>query len=131
MELMQEKIIVSAGNPAGIHFIQSLLSREIPFAVLISRKNEQEEMNSIGVPLCVEVDLISKDSWIIPEFNVGRVFLFEDSLPLCCRYIQICRSWTGSPIYVISQRGKPRLIYRGLGADHVIHSHSDDLSFLL
>jgi len=45
--------------------------------------------------------------------------------------IEICRSWTGKPIYVITGSGNPRLIYKGLGVNYVIHSNSDDVSFLL
>ncbi|MCY9669919.1 hypothetical protein M5X11_34265 [Paenibacillus alginolyticus] len=68
---------------------------------------------------------------IIPDYPIGNVILFEESLPLCCRYIQICRGLTSRPIYVITQSVNPRLIYKGLGADYVIYSKKGDAKFLL
>lgn len=39
--------------------------------------------------------------------------------------------WTSNSIYVITQGMNPRMIYRGLGADCVLHSRTGDVAFLL
>ncbi|MEK5060616.1 hypothetical protein BK126_22680 [Paenibacillus sp. FSL H7-0326] len=123
-------IIVSAGSKPGRSFIKTLSMRDLPFAILVGSAQERKEMERLYTEPVIQVDF-SEQAPEPPDFHVGQVFLFEESLPVCCKYIQICRLWTCKPIYVISERSKPRLIYRGLGATHVIYSRGSDCSFLL
>lgn len=48
-----------------------------------------------------------------------------------CGDVQICRSWTSKPIYVITGSQNPRNVYKGLGVDYVIHSNAQDYAFLI
>ncbi|GAK40291.1 hypothetical protein PUW24_09620 [Paenibacillus urinalis] len=123
-------IIVAAGGKPGRSFIKTLLMKGLPFAILVSSEHERKEMQRLYVEPVIQVDSFEQAPEP-PDFHVGHVFLFEESLPVCCKYIQVCRSWTCKPIYVITERSKPRLIYRGLGATHVIYSRGSDCSFLL
>ncbi|WP_010497589.1 hypothetical protein [Paenibacillus elgii] len=131
MEQEQQTILVSAPNKPGEAFIRQLQFGSIPFAVIVNNKAEQTRLQELGVERMVMVDTNEENTWLIPEWPVGKVFLFESSLTLCCRYIRICRTWTSEPMYVITPSNHPRLIYKGLGANYVIHTNSGEVSFLI
>ncbi|MCM3268907.1 hypothetical protein [Paenibacillus elgii] len=131
MEQEQQYILVSAPNKPGEAFIRQLKFGSIPFAVIVNNKAEQTRLQELGVERMVMVDTNEENTWIVPEWPVGKVFLFENSLTLCCRYIRICRTWTSEPLYVITQSNHPRLIYKGLGANYVIYTNTGEVSFLI
>ncbi|MFB6365972.1 hypothetical protein ACFCP7_18215 [Paenibacillus elgii] len=131
MEQEQQTILVSAPNKPGEAFIRQLQFGSIPFAVIVNNKAEQARLQELGAERIVIVDTNEENTWLLPEWPVGKVFLFENSLTLCCRYIRICRSWTSEPLYVITQSNNPRLIYKGLGANYVIYTNSNEVSFLI
>ncbi|MCM3627888.1 hypothetical protein M3194_10990 [Paenibacillus glycanilyticus] len=128
---MNDYILVSAPNVQGEDFIKQLQRRHIPFAAIVNNKNEYERMLMLQVSTIIVINTMDEATWRIPELPVGRIFLFERSLNLCCRYIQICRSWTSKSIYVITDSSNPRLIYKGMGANFVIYSGSAETSFLI
>ena len=103
----------------------------IPFIALTNNKLERIKLEGQGVKQIIQVDTSDPGASIIPDYPIGNVILFEESLPLSCRYLQICRRWTSRPIYVITQSVNPRLIYKGLGADYVIYSKNGDVKFLI
>ncbi|MCR8644948.1 hypothetical protein NV379_20040 [Paenibacillus sp. N1-5-1-14] len=128
----QEEFILIVGHTEASEFFMKELQRlNKPFVVLTNNKVEQKKMLKSGIANIVRIDTSEHSTWLVPEHHYQQVYVFEQSLPLCCRFIQICRSWTNQPIYVITKQLRPRLIYRGLGANYVIHSHSDDVTFLL
>ncbi|MEK8132846.1 hypothetical protein WMW72_33695 [Paenibacillus filicis] len=127
----REWILVSAPNKAGELFISQLLARQIPCAAIVNNRVEQERVTRIGVKISHLVDTKNEVTWIMPEFPVGQVFLFENSVTLCCRYLQICSKWTTKPITIITHSSSPRLMYRNLGARNIIHTSSQDVSFLI
>ncbi|UUZ81814.1 hypothetical protein LJK88_45865 [Paenibacillus sp. P26] len=131
MNQQQELILVSAPNKAGEAFIRELLSGGLPFAVLVNNKGEKAAMERLGVKTVLTVSTLEETTWIAPPYSIGKVFLFETSLNLCCRYVRICRPWTSQPVYVITKSSHPRLIYKALGADYVIHTNRDEVSFLI
>jgi hypothetical protein len=125
-----ERILISAPNKTGEVFVREVMRMKLPFALLVNNKAERDKYKEIGAKDWILLDTIDQSTWSLPEIPVGKVFLFETSQTLCCRYIQICRTWTAKPIYVITQESRPRLIYKGLGAAYVIHTHSNEVSFL-
>lgn len=131
MDNRQDIILVSAPNKTGEAFIRLLMAYRLPFAAIANNKREQARMEELGVERMIIVDTTEESTWHIPNFCIGKIFLFESSFPLCCRYIRICSPWTSEPIYVITHSNHPRLIYKGLGAGYVIHTNSEDVSFLL
>lgn len=131
MESLMERILVSAPNKTGEAFIRELIRRDIPFAAMVNNRTEMDRLKEIGVKDWIELDTVDQSTWMIPEYTVGQVFLFETSQTLICRYIQICRTWTVKPIYVVTHSIHPRLIYKGLGADYVIHTNNYEVSFLM
>ncbi|EHB63630.1 hypothetical protein [Paenibacillus lactis] len=131
MEKQQDTILISAPTKAGEAFIRQLLLREIPFAVLANNPAEGERASRLGCKDVIMIDTRDEQTWVLPERPIGKVFLFENSLNLCCRYLRICRTWTSASIYVITNSGNPRLIYRGLGADVVLHTNHDRVDFLI
>ncbi|MFC5704282.1 hypothetical protein ACFPVX_23580 [Cohnella faecalis] len=126
-----EMVLVSAPNIAGESFLKLLQRKSIPYAVIVNNKTEYERIAELGAPNIIVVNTTKENSWVVPEASIGKVYLFEKSLNLCCRYIQICRSWTRKPIYVVTGSHNPRLVYKGLGADYVIHSEGPDFTFLI
>ncbi|OPA73697.1 hypothetical protein BVG16_26760 [Paenibacillus selenitireducens] len=131
MEKQEDYILVSAPNKMGEVFVRKLMAQQQAFAVIVNNKREGEEFKRIGVKHIILVDSSEQNTWKIPDLPIGSVYLFESSLNLCCRYIQICRTWTSKPIYVITRSNNPRLVYKSLGASYIIHTHSSDVSFLL
>lgn len=131
MEKQQQWILVSAPNKAGEAFIRQLIGRQLPFAVIVNNKAEQERLTHMGVKKVHVIDTASEATWMMPKNPIGKIFLFESSLNLTCRYLQICRKWTSEPIYVITHSSNPKLIYKALGANYVIHTTSHEISFLV
>lgn len=131
MEKPQEFILVSAPNKAGEEFIRQLIYMRTSFAAIANNRVEQERLREQGCTNMILIDTRDEQTWIIPEFPVSKVYLFESSLNLCCRYLRICRTWTTESIYVITHSSNPRLIYKGLGADVVLHTNHHQVSFLI
>lgn len=131
MEYEQEFVLVSPATVAGEQFIQLLKVKKIPFAIIVNSQADQLRFEKIGIEHILVIDTQRQDLWRIPQLNIGKIYLFERSLPLCCRYIQICRAWTSDKLYVITEGSQSRLIYRGLGADYIIHTNGSSASFLL
>lgn len=129
--MQSDCLLIAAPTKAGEDFIKQVELVGLPYMALTNNKMERSKLEGLGVKQIVQVDTMEPDTSIIPDFLIGTVLLFEDSFPLCCRYIQICRSWTSRPIYVIMQSENSRLIYKGLGADYVIYSKNGDVKFLL
>jgi len=127
----KDLILISAPNRAGEEFIRYLLRNHIPFAAMVNNSLEFERISALGVEHIIFINTKKEETWVVPDQRVGKVFLFENSLNLCCRYIQICRSWTSKPIYVVTGCGNPRSIYRALGADYIIYTEGQDVSFLI
>jgi hypothetical protein len=127
----EEVILVSAPTKAGEAFMQTLKHRDISFAAMTNSEVEKARLNKIGISQVIVVDTKNHCTWGLPNLPVGRIYLFEHSLALCCRYIQICRSWTSKPIYVVTSGNNSRMIYRGLGANYVIHTQGRDVSYLI
>ena len=131
MDNRQNFILVSASSKAGEAFVRLLMAHRLPFAAIVNNKREQARMKELGVDRIISVDTTEENTWRIPDFPIGKIFLFESSFTLCCRFIRICSPWTTEPIYVITHSNNPRPIYKGLGASFVIHTNSDEVSFLL
>ncbi|MEW9699607.1 hypothetical protein [Paenibacillus sp. SI8] len=124
-------LLIAAPTKAGEDFMKQVKLVGPPFIALTNNKMDRLKLEKQGVKQIIQVDTAESGSPVIPNYPIGNVILFEESLPLCCRYIQICRGWTSRPIYVITQSVNPRLIYKGLGADYVIYSKNGDVKFLL
>ncbi|CAG7640642.1 hypothetical protein PAESOLCIP111_04157 [Paenibacillus solanacearum] len=127
----QNFILVSAPSKAGEAFVRLLAAHRLPFAVIVNNKREEARMAELGAERIIMIDTSEESTWRLPDFPVGKIFLFESSFNLCCRYVRICSPWSQEPIYVITHSNHPRLVYRGLGASFVIHTNSDEVSFLL
>lgn len=129
--MQSDFLLIAAPTKAGEDFMKQARLVGLPIVSLTNNKMERNKLERQGVNQIIQVDTTDPGALIIPDYPIGNVILFEESLPLCCRYIQICRSWTSRPIYVITQSVNPRLIYKGLGADYVIYSTNGDVKFLL
>lgn len=122
--------LVWAPTKAGENFIKLLKFKGLQVAGLTNNHAGKKRLEELGIEHFVVVDTNHQNTWVQPSFPVGKVYLFESSLTLCCRYIQMCRTWTRKPIFVITTSLNPRLVYKGLGAKYVIYSHSGDVAFL-
>ncbi|QGQ94666.1 hypothetical protein EHS13_07070 [Paenibacillus psychroresistens] len=131
MQEQQSLVVVSAPNKAGKSFIHLLMVLEIPFAVLVNSTREYKRMKELGIINIMQINTFDHYEWLKPEFPVGNIYLFERSLPLCCRYLLMCRKWTKSPIRIISNGLMPRMIYRVLGANEIIVNPNENVTFLM
>ncbi|WP_189020015.1 hypothetical protein [Paenibacillus marchantiophytorum] len=126
--------LIAAPTKAGENFMKQAKLLGLPYIAVTNNKLERLRFLELGVQQVIQVDTTeagSSNLSDLPDYPVGKVIIFEESLPLCCRYIGLCRGWTSGPIYVITQSLNPRLVYKGLGADYVIYSKNGDVKFLL
>jgi hypothetical protein len=126
-----EFILVFAPIKTGEQFIHHLKHKNLPFVVVTNNENEQLKLSKLGVDHLILLDTEDQESLAAPEYPIGKIFLFEDTLSLCCRYLQIVRKWTSASLYVITERDNARFVYLGLGADYVIYSKTGNVSFLV
>lgn len=131
MKQPQVRILVTAPNKTGECFIRELIQRRLPFAAIANNGKEKQRLEELGVNTILTLDTNDEGTWIAPDFPVGKVYIFESSLNLSCRYIRICKTWTSEPIYVVIHCGHPRLIYKALGARYVIYLKNEDVSLLI
>ncbi|MFW5433786.1 hypothetical protein [Paenibacillus apiarius] len=124
-------ITVFAPNAMGVDFIRQLRGAGLPVAAIASNGRLAKQMEKLGVAYVCRVNTTDPKEWNVPEVPVGRLFLFEQSFALSCRLLQVCRQWSCEPITLVTKRHHPRSIYRLLGADYVIYTQSDQVSFLL
>jgi hypothetical protein len=127
----QDIILISAPNKLGESFIRYLMARNLPVAVIANNKEEKRRLEKIGIIEVIVVDTTDQSTWQKPSQPIGKVFLFESSVNLTCRYLQICRSWTRDRIVVITQSHQPRHVYKQVGADQVKHVVGKDFSILM
>ncbi|AIQ60139.1 hypothetical protein [Paenibacillus borealis] len=125
-----EYVLVCAPTLAGEHFIELLTEKGIKVAGLTNNPDKRKRLENLGVEQNIVVDSHDERTWGIPPFSIGKVYLFESNLAVCCRYLQMCRPWTSKSIFVITTSVHPRLVYKGLGANYVIYSHSGNVHFL-
>ncbi|MHA0857507.1 hypothetical protein [Paenibacillus sp. CMAA1364] len=123
-------IMVVAPNEDGLKFIIHLMDMKRKFVVLTNSRVEEQKFRNMGVENVIRIDTFKTNRWVIPQVDVGRIYIFESSLNLSCRYLQICRPWTSQAICIVTRYWNPRGIYRGLGADHVIYTKNGDVGFL-
>ncbi|WP_244964892.1 hypothetical protein [Paenibacillus barcinonensis] len=126
-----EMILVTAPNEAGRKFVKLLMYKKMPFAVLTNSAGEERKLRRIGVEHVIRMNTAAAQKWFLPQASVGNVFIFENSLNLTCRYLQIVRSWTSKPLCVITEQSHPKGIYRGMGADKIVYSLNGEVGFLL
>ncbi|MCM3783610.1 hypothetical protein M3231_11530 [Neobacillus mesonae] len=129
--MSDEVILVTAPNEAARNFIRLLMYKKLPFAVLTNSAQEERKVKRLGVEHIIRMDTALASKWLLPNATVGRIFIFENSLNLTCRFLQICRPWTRKSITIITQLNHPRGVYRGMGADHVIFTIKGEVGFLL
>jgi len=126
-----EYILVSAPNRAGKEFIHLLRERGHRYYAMTNNNYGRKRLEAMGVDKILMVDTEDESTWTPPGIRIGKVYLFELSFNLCCRYIQICRSWNPQSIHVITKRDISRVTYRGLGADQLTYINNNEVSFLL
>ncbi|NOV01747.1 hypothetical protein GC097_17155 [Paenibacillus sp. LMG 31457] len=129
--MQSDSLLIAAPTKAGEAFMAQVKLAGMPFIALTNNKPNKRRLEAQGVEHIIQVDTLEPWATNMPDCPIGNVILFEESLPLSCRYLQICRRWTSKPIYVVTQSVNPRLIYKGLGADYVIYSKNGDVRFLL
>ena len=130
MVCSHSRILVYSANLAGDQFIQVLVQRKV-FAALSCSTVHKQHLYDLGVKNVVEVDIKKKCLTSFPENEFSKVYIFEDELCQCCCLIEAIRKWTIGTIFIITKQKYPQMIYKALGADFVIRTTSDDLSFLL
>ncbi|SEU29627.1 hypothetical protein [Paenibacillus sp. NFR01] len=130
MAEQENYVLINAPTKAGEDFVRLLRVRGCRIAGLANNAAEKKRFEQLGIQTIIMVDTHRQKTWFCPQFAVTKVFLFEGSFALTCRYIQMCRAWTDQPIVVVTSSLNPRLVYKSLGADHVVYSHSGHVSFL-
>ncbi|GGG77561.1 hypothetical protein [Paenibacillus radicis (ex Gao et al. 2016)] len=129
-----ETIAVAGFNETSVNFIRQLLYRQLPFVVLTNSKLEARRVLEVADASVIKVVRVRTTgrTWTIPELPIATVYIFENSLPLSCRYLRYCRSqWAKAAICVITTNWHPKAIYKALGADQIIYTQGEEVSYLL
>lgn len=112
-------VLVYAHNRAGEQFVQAL----------------RVEGRSNSIVTCHSAEQLQSDKEKFlnnpSENEFSKVYIFEEELEECCKVLEILRKWTCGTIYVITKKHYPQMIYKVLGADYVIRTTNEDLSFLI
>lgn len=127
----QSRILVAASNEAGRKFIQLLLYRKVPVAALTNNKREEKLLRELGVDEVLRVNTTRNQAGGVPAFPIGRVFIFETSLPLSCLYLQQVAQWSCKAVTVVTTAWHPEAIYKSLGASYVVHTKNGEVGFLI
>ncbi|MGZ9585254.1 hypothetical protein [Paenibacillus marinisediminis] len=124
-------IAVFAPNAMGVDFVRSLKGAGIPVAAVVNNAQCDARMKKLGVKNIWRINTSKSLTDSQPSRRVGRIYLFETSFALTCRLLKHCRPWTTDSIVVITKHHNPRSIYQLLGADMVLYTQSEQVSFLL
>ena len=126
-------IIVHAPNEQGRAFIKLLQEKSLPFQALVNNQEPADRLEMLGKDHILFLDL--KNESILetaPRFQIRAAFLFAANIIESSIMTYIIRRWTYAPIYVVTTPDKTMPCpYKALGARFVVHSHSDDLGFLI
>ncbi|KJD45914.1 hypothetical protein [Paenibacillus terrae] len=124
-------LLVFAPNLAGEQFLQALSEGGELFVALACNPDQQQHLYELGVENVIEFNIKEKHLKQLPTKEFSKVYIFEEQLGQCYQVLEVIRQWTCGTIYVITKNHYPQMIYKALGADFVIRTASDDLSFLL
>ncbi|RCX23755.1 hypothetical protein DFP94_1011357 [Fontibacillus phaseoli] len=114
-----DKVLVFAPNQAGERFVQDL--SESGGSPNVMACNSAEQLFAMKQNLLIKPQ----------DMEFSKAFVFEEELDQCCKVLEIITKWMCGTIYVITRKHYPQMIYRALGADYVIRTTSEDLSFLM
>ncbi|WP_435921032.1 hypothetical protein [Paenibacillus sp. DYY-L-2] len=126
----EDCILVAAPNKSARNFTLLLLAKGRKVVLIVNNRTEELKAGKLGAQKVIRVKTDDENTWQAPGYPIGRAFIFETSLALTCRYLKLCRMWAAGPIIVITPQQDPRMIYKGLGADFIIHSASGEVGFL-
>ena len=70
-----------------------LRSKGIQYYALTNNKYGKKKLEAMGVDSIIMVDTEDAATWVLPDIQISKVYLFEISFNLCSRYIQICKEW--------------------------------------
>ncbi|MNW43694.1 hypothetical protein D3C74_209030 [compost metagenome] len=124
-------VMVYAPNQAGEQFMQTLSEGGHSFAVVACSPAEQRYLSARGLTNIVRINFKEQSLIYSSENEFSRVYIFEEELGRCCKVLDIIRKWTNGIIYVITTKHYPQMMYRMLGANYVIRTTKDDVSFLI
>ncbi|GKU76462.1 hypothetical protein [Paenibacillus sp. L3-i20] len=130
-----EHVLISAPNEAGRSFLDALLRKGVPVIGLANTLEQVNYMEEIGLHNTIMVSQGDEHKEILPPAAIGKVYLFEQSMPALCQYLLVCRPWTTKAVFIIKTVADKTTnipsIYRLLGANHVLLTTSNDTKFLL
>ncbi|MNM71088.1 hypothetical protein D3C81_827420 [compost metagenome] len=124
-------VIVYAPNRAGEQFMLTLSEGGHSFAVVACNPAEQRYLGARGLTNIVRVNLKEQSLIYSSENEFSRVYIFEEELGQCCKVLETLRKWTNGIIYVITTNHYPQMMYKMLGANYVLRTTNDDVSFLI
>jgi hypothetical protein len=124
-------ILVSAPNRAGEMFLCRLRQKGVPHAAMVNNSFERSRLEALGIGPVIVVDTKDRATWAPPDLRIGKVFLFEDSMNLCCRYIHICKTWKIDSIHAVTRSDYSRAVYRSLGVKHLTYTTRRDIPELV
>lgn len=124
-------VTVFAPNTMGAEFVRSLLGAGIPVTAITNSAKAAAQMEKLRVTSLWRVNTSRSETENLPKTKIRCIYLFETSFALTCRLLQLCRPYTIDRIVVVTKQNNPRSIYRLLGADLVLYTHSEQVAFLL
>ncbi|MFD0589074.1 hypothetical protein ACFQZE_13815 [Paenibacillus sp. GCM10027627] len=112
--------LVYAPNEPARQFVKLLLSRGLPVAAVVNSARQKRIHEGFGINRFVRLDTKAADC-PLKMGSIGNVYLFDDSVPLICRYLKLIRPFVLGRIIVVTQSASIPGLYRHLGADQLLH----------
>ncbi|MFF2886230.1 hypothetical protein [Paenibacillus sp. NPDC057967] len=113
--------LVYAPNEYGRQFVKLLLYKGWPVAALVSSGRQRRIHEGFGISCFIKLDTKDQDC-SLKGGQIHDVYLFDNSVPLVCRYLKLFRPLVSGRIIVVTQNNSIPGLYRHLGADQLLHA---------
>lgn len=112
--------LVYAPNEPARRFVKLLLSLGVPVAAVVNSGRQKRIHEGYGISRFVRFNT-KTDDCPLKRGSINNVYLFDDSVPLICKYLKLIRPYVSGRIIVVTQRASIPGLYRHLGADQLLH----------
>lgn len=126
-----QMVTVFAPNAMGIDFIRAMKGAGLQACAVVNNNRHDHRLRELGVTSIWHVNTSQSTMRSPPPVPVGRIYVFETSFSLTCRLLPLLRPCTNESIIVVTRQQSPRSIYKLLGANMVLFTQTDQVSFLL
>ncbi|WP_166246453.1 hypothetical protein [Paenibacillus turpanensis] len=122
--------LVYAPNQFGRTFLRRLISEGVPVAALVNSERQKRVLEGYGITQFVRLNT-RMENCPLQRGAVQHVYLFDESMPLTCRFLRAFRPLVPGRIVIIRNMSSIPGLYRHLGADTMVNATEGELDMLI